>query len=187
MSIATPAAVHKFWFDTLDASGLARAQSRARWFKADSAFDTAIRNAFAETVIAAGQDQLEHWCATPQGWLSYLLVCDQFPRNLWRGSARAFSLDERARKIARAGICEQHHRALGLDEQAFCFMPFMHSEILLDQYFSVGLFTTLRDHAPAAGRSAAGTYLRNAQQHRDTILEHGRFPYRDEALERGSA
>ncbi|MFK7915754.1 MAG: DUF924 family protein [Pseudomonadales bacterium] len=186
MEIAHPADVHQFWFGELDAQGIARDSQRRSWFLRNDDFDRAIATQFAQTVAAAERGELDHWCKIPKDWVCYLIVCDQFPRNLRRGNAAAFALDSRARQAARDGLHAQHHRQLGLDEQSFCFMPFMHSEDLLDQYLAVGLFTTLRDHATDKGRSYAGNSLRHAQQHRDTILQFGRFPYRNAALGRTS-
>lgn len=184
MSIANPKDVHAFWFGALDAHGLADDSQRRRWFARSDAFDKAIATQFTDTVAAASRGELRHWCQSPKDWVSYLIVCDQFPRNLWRNQAKAFELDTAARQAARDGLRTNHHRSLGLDEQSFCFMPFMHSEDLLDQYLAVGLFTSLRDHASGPARSHAGNSLRHAQQHRDTILRFGRFPYRNEALGR---
>lgn len=186
MSVVKPADVHAFWFGSLNAQELADDSQRRKWFTRSDTFDKAIASQFSETIAAASRGELEHWCDAPKDWVSYLIVCDQFPRNIWREHAEAFALDAVARRAARNGLQANHHRSLGLDEQSFCFMPFMHSEDLLDQYLAVGLFTTLRDHASGAGRSHAGNSLRHAQQHRDTILRFGRFPYRNQALGRAT-
>ena len=186
MSIATPEAVHRFWFGELSTAGLASTRARKHWFTPSDVFDARIAAEFADTVIAAENQKLDAWRTTPMSWVSYLVVCDQLPRNLWRGSARAFSLDEQARHAARLGLAAGLHQSLGPDEQSFCYMPFMHSEDILDQYLSVGLFASLRDRATGTARSYAGNSLRHAQQHRDTILQFGRFPHRNTALGRPS-
>lgn len=184
MTIVTPAAIHQFWFGTLNSAGLADAEHRQRWFSIDAEFDQQIAREFGATFAAARQGALQDWWDASAGWLSYLLLCDQFPRNIFRGSADAFAGDALALAAARVGLERGHHHALTLDEQAFAYLPFEHSEDPLDQYLSVGLLTTLRDHAQPELRSQAGDYLRHAQQHRDLILRFGRFPHRNAVLQR---
>lgn len=182
----SPAAVLQFWFGPLDEHGMAQPAQRQRWFQRDDDFDEQIRSQFEPWLAAAAQGQLDLWLQDPKGWLAFLILCDQFPRNLYRGSAQAFAWDERSRTAARAGINQRRHLQLGIDEQAFAFLPFEHSEDLADQYLACGLCLSLRDHSPKSLREATGTYLRHAQQHRDTILRFGRFPYRNHALGRSS-
>lgn len=181
-----PEEVLRFWFGSLDEHGLADDAHRQRWFLRSDEFDGQIRSQFEPWLAAAARGQLDSWLQGPRDWLAYLILCDQFPRNLYRGSARAFAWDEQARTAARQGISQGWHLQLGADEQAFAYLPFEHSEDLTDQYLACGLCLSLRDSSPKALREATGTYLRHAQQHRDTILRFGRFPYRNHALGRDS-
>ncbi len=174
-----------FWFGA-QSEGFAAAQHRERWFAGGSAFDTVCRERFASLSADAEAGGCQHWLATARGTLAYVLLNDQLPRNLHRGSARAFACDERALAAARGGVRARQDRDLSFDERAFFYLPFEHSEDLLDQHTSVGLFTELRDATPPGQRHLTGDYLRHAHQHRDTIRRFGRFPYRNDALGRVS-
>lgn len=185
MPPAAPEPVLHFWFGAL-AGGFADAALRRRWFKADDAFDEAIRDRFTPLQRRAEAGELDAWLTSPRGSLAYVLLTDQFPRNLYRGSARAFACDPLARAAAARGIRQGFDEALGFDERAFYYLPFEHSEDLLDQHTSVGLFTTLRDETPQGKRHLTGDYLRHAHEHRDVIRRFGRFPYRNAALGRAS-
>ncbi len=187
MSIATPEQIHQFWFGTLDSQGCADAAHRQRWFKPDAQFDQEIGRRFAPTLDAAHSGELDHWSDDARSWLSFILMCDQFPRNLFRDDAKAFASDPLALNAAKLGLQRGYDEALSVDEKAFAFLPFEHSEDRVNQFLSVGLFTSLRDHAPASQKSTAGNYLRFAQQHRDVILRFGRFPHRNAALGRASS
>ena len=177
--------LHEFWFGSLNPDGAAPADRARRWFQPDPAFDQAC-DRFADELAALPATIEPGWLISPERLLAGILLRDQIPRNLFRGDPRAFAWDAQARQLTFLTIDRGADRALGLDQRAFCYMPLMHSERLRDQYLSVGLFMTLRDTAPKALRQQAGNYLRHAQQHRDTILEFGRFPYRNAALGRSS-
>jgi len=160
----TSEAVLAFWF-----------QDPTRAWKKDPAFDAEIRDRFGDLHTAVTEGQHEAWRATPRGALAYVIVLDQFSRNLFRDDARTFATDRQARDVAEATIAAGHDRALTQQERGFLYMPFMHSEVLSDQDRSVALF----DEAP--------TYQRDfAQQHRDIIARFGRFPHRNEVLGRAS-
>ncbi|MGI9325950.1 MAG: DUF924 family protein [Pseudomonadales bacterium] len=187
MNIATPEQIHHFWFGTLDSDGCADTVHRQRWFQPDAQFDKEIGERFAQTLDAAHNDELDHWHDEAASWLSFILLCDQFPRNMFRNHAKAFASDALARKAVMLGLERGYDEALTLDEKAFAFLPFEHSENRVDQFLSVGLYTSLRDHAPSSQKSTAGNYLRYAQQHRDVILRFDRFPHRNAALARASS
>ncbi len=178
-------AVLEFWFGTLH-QGFADDATRRRWFAADDTFDAEIRARFAELPEAAAQGRLDDWKSSPQGSLAFILVTDQFTRNIYRGTARAFGFDNLALATAAAAIRAGHDRQLGYDERCFVYLPFEHSEDLIDQHTSVGLFTRLRDDTPAGKRHITGDTLRFAHQHRDIIERFGRFPHRNAVLGRTS-
>jgi uncharacterized protein (DUF924 family) len=170
------------WFGPLEA-GFADAAHRERWFAPSRSFDAALAERFAP-LVAAAAGGLDEWQQTPRGCLAYVLVCDQLPRNIYRGTARAFATDRQAVAAAREAVRTGFDLALALDERAFLYMPFQHSEDILDQHLAVGLFTALRDASPKGYRDLTGRYLRSAQQHRDLIERFGRFPHRNAALGR---
>jgi uncharacterized protein (DUF924 family) len=175
-----------FWFGELD-NGLASAATRKRWFAPDSNFDRLCKDEFGHLLELADTSALDHWHHSAQGQLAYILLTDQLPRNIFRGTAQAFRWDPLALEIARKGLQADADRQLALDERSFFYMPFEHSETLLDQHLAVGLFTYLRDTSPKQSRDVTGNTLRFAQQHRDIILKFGRFPHRNEALGRQSS
>lgn len=145
-----------------------------KWFTKDAAFDEAIRARFLTLYEKAAAGEREAWAHDPDGALALLLLLDQFPRNMFRGSPRAFATDELARAVAHGAI------SLGLDRLAphhlrgFFYLPFEHSESLADQERSVELFEGLGD----------GEMLKYAMIHRDVIAEFGRFPHRNAVLGR---
>jgi uncharacterized protein (DUF924 family) len=171
----TPDAVHAFWFQ-----GEPDRFRADPWFRRSDAFDEAIRARFAALLDPAGELALSAWTATPRGTLALVLVLDQFPRNLYRGSPLAFASDPMARAVARAALAAGIERHLTKVERAFLYLPFEHSEHLADQDASVDLFTTIADHPEMP------TVLDYALRHRDVIRRFGRFPHRNAALGRPS-
>ena len=178
--------VLKFWFGDLE-DGLADAVHRASWFSPDQAFDEACRNQFEPLLDAARGGLLTAWLTAPRSCLAFIIVCDQLPRNIHRGSSNAFALDSLALQAARLGVRQRLDRRLEWDERAFFYMPFEHSEAILDQHTAVGLYTALRDQSPKSMREVTGNNLRFAQQHRDIIERFGRFPHRNAVLGRQSS
>jgi uncharacterized protein (DUF924 family) len=115
-----------------------------------------------------------------------VIVLDQFSRNLFRGSPRSFERDGQALAAAVEGVARGDDKRLGLDERAFLYMPFMHSEELAMQDRAVALFTALAADAPAAERKPRDGAIKYAEQHREIIARFGRFPQRNGALGRTS-
>lgn len=181
--VAKPDEILYFWFGELTA-GFADDVHRTRWFSGGEPFDEEIRENFAGTVRAAAAGKLEQWLDQPPSRLAYILISDQFPRNLFRGTARAYELDSRALNAARTGVTAGMDRALTFDERSFFYMPFEHSECLIDQHACVGLFSQLRDQTPGGHRHLTGAHLRYAHQHRDIVSQFSRFPHRNDVLQR---
>ncbi len=184
MEHTDPATVIEFWFGPLT-GGFAAEERRRRWFAGDRALDEEIRSRFAAACDAAAAGSLD-WGDTPEALLALILVSDQFPRHLHRGSALAYATDPLALTTARRGIEQGLDRRLALEQRAFFYMPFQHAESRLAQHTSVGLFTALRDETPPGRRQLTGEFLRHAQQHRDIVLRFGRFPHRNGILGRES-
>jgi uncharacterized protein (DUF924 family) len=178
-----PTDILDFWFGA--AGSPERGQFRAEWFKKDAVFDETIRMRFGAVVEAALAGGLEEWekgpAASPASALALILVLDQFPRNLYRGDARAFAGDARARDVAAAVIDRGWGQQLADLERIFAYMPFEHSEAVADQERSLALFGKL-----AEGRPAFASTLDYAQRHYDIIARFGRFPHRNAALGRPS-
>jgi uncharacterized protein (DUF924 family) len=175
-----------FWFGRLNA-GLADDSHRRQWFTPDAQFDARCRQHFQHLLDKDVEPSLNAWLTTPQGRLAFIVLTDQLPRNIFRGTARAFAWDHLALQAAKQGLREEDDRKLPWDYRAFFYLPFEHSESLSDQHLAVGLFTFLRDESPKDIRQITGNYLRFAQQHRDIIARFGRFPHRNAVLGRMSS
>jgi uncharacterized protein (DUF924 family) len=164
----------EFWFGAADLTQLV--EHRDIWFKRDEAFDADIRQRFADDVERALHGELDSMAADAAGTLALLLLLDQFPRNLFRGTAKAFSGDERARKIANTAIARGFEAAMSQRHRVFLYLPFQHSEEMRDQERSVLLFATLDDERG----------YDFAVRHLDVIARFGRYPHRNAALGRQS-
>lgn len=150
-----------------------RAAGPKSWFAKDDGFDAACRR-FAPAVEAAARGELAAWMRTLEGALALVLLLDQFPRNLYRGGARAFAADPLARQAAAAAIAAGYDQATPLPERIFFYLPFEHSEDAADQARSMALFEATGDE----------DFIRYARLHRDIIERFGRFPHRNAALGR---
>jgi uncharacterized protein (DUF924 family) len=147
----------------------------ARWWKKDPTFDAEIRDRCLELHDDVMRDERVDWLETSRGTVAYVIVLDQFSRNMFRGSARMFEGDPRALAAARRATDRGFDRALSGSERLFVYMPFMHSEDIADQDRCVGLFA-----------SRLQEWLPNAEQHRDIVRRFGRFPHRNALLGRPS-
>ena len=147
-----------------------------RWFAKSEAFDADIRARFEAVYRSAAAGLLAHWEKSPEGALALLLLLDQFSRNMYRGSAQAFAADPLARRIADGAITAGYDQTFRKDLRVFFYLPFEHSEDIVDQDRSVALMTALGDKE----------FKRYAEAHRDVIKRFGRFPHRNEALGRES-
>lgn len=179
MALAATADILAFWFGRPGEADYG--QPRAAWFRKDTAFDAEIRQQFLATVEAALAGQLADWAKTPQGLLALLIALDQFPRNLFRGEAKAFAGDIQARQLAERALDQGWEQGLNAVEKLFLYLPFEHSEALADQQRSLALFTAL-----AAEHTGCAGYLDYAQRHYEVIARFGRFPHRNAALGRPS-
>lgn len=181
MTTTSPAAVLDFWF--LPAGTPGHDEFRAEWFRKDAAFDAAIRERFGALVEEALAGGLREWEADAAGSVARILLLDQFPRNLFRDSARAFAGDAQALELAQGLVAGGQDKNLPPIRRCFVFLPFEHSESLLDQERAVALFAGLRREAQTPAFESTYDY---AVRHRDIIERFGRFPHRNAALGRAS-
>ncbi len=174
-----PEAICDFWFGgpNLDAFG----ESRKAWFVKDTAFDEEIRRRFLATLESAERGELRHWRDTPKHSLSLIILLDQFPRNMFRDTPRAFATDEMALDTARFAVAHRHDQTVNSLERVFFYLPFEHSESLPDQARSVALLQALID-----ADSSRADFLDYAKRHHDVIARFGRFPHRNRILGRVS-
>jgi uncharacterized protein (DUF924 family) len=162
----SPEEVIEFW----------RAAGPEKWFTKNAAFDAEISAHFLATYEAAAAEQLAAWEASPEGAFALLIVLDQFPRNMFRGSARAFTADALARTVADRAIAQGYDQCFAVPERSFFYLPFEHSEHLADQERCVEL-------ARATGDADA---LKWAEIHAGIIRRFGRFPHRNAVLGRAT-
>jgi uncharacterized protein (DUF924 family) len=162
----TPAQVLDFWFGV----------EPEKWFSKDDAFDAAIVARFLPTYEAAAVGQLTGWEATPEDALALIIVLDQFPRNMFRGSPRTFAADALALAVAKRAVARGFDQRLGLPKRNFFYLPFTHSENLADQERCVAL----------SRQNADENTLKYAELHADIIRRFGRFPHRNAMLGRST-
>jgi uncharacterized protein (DUF924 family) len=173
-------ALREFWFGT----GSERGRPRKIWFEKNEAFDRLCAD-FREDHERAARGDYDAMADTPAGAVALVVLLDQVPRNLFRGTARAFAGDAKARAIAARAIDAGLDRALPPVERVFLYLPFEHSESVEDQRRSVALFASLPVTAefPASERDHTVDY---AHRHKAIIERFGRFPHRNAALGRVS-
>lgn len=159
-----PAGIVSFW----------RKAGPDKWFVQDESLDQAVRSRFLRAYEAAASGDLADWEESAIGALALLLLMDQFPRNMFRGEQRAFATDPLARAIADRAVTRGFDQATDPAMRQFFYLPFMHSEALIDQERSVRLYEALGE----------AEQLRHAMEHRDVVQRFGRFPHRNQALGR---
>ena len=176
---AQAAAILQFWFG---AEGSAEYElQRPEWFRKDAEFDALIARTFGPLIDAALVGRLASWARAPQSALAQVLLLDQFTRNAFRDSPRAFAGDVRACAAAEAMVATAQDQALPMLQRSFVYLPFEHSEQLSQQHDSVRLFSALVQQAPELG-----SMLDYAERHRAVIERFGRFPHSNAALGRRS-
>lgn len=178
--------VLKFWFGEGAGVALSSEEQSARWFKKDVHFDNEIRSRFASVYDEARSGELSTWSKTPHGRLALIVVLDQFPRNMFRGTERMFESDALALREARTGFQSRDNEVFGVDGQVFFAMPFMHSESLAAQQASVAIFEEMTRRFSGDAHARAANSLDFAVRHRDIIERFGRFPHRNALVGRAS-
>jgi uncharacterized protein (DUF924 family) len=163
---ARPGDVLAFW----------REAGRERWYERDAAFDADIRGKFLRVWQQAAAGELSSWEASDDGALALVIVLDQFPRNMFRDDARAYSSDVLAREVASRAIARGVDQRVDAALREFLYVPFMHSEHLTDQLRCVELFR----HAGNAEN------LGYAEDYAAIIRRFGRFPHRNRILGRAT-
>jgi uncharacterized protein (DUF924 family) len=159
--------VLEFWFDQAN---------RRCWFDAAPDVDELVRQSLAQPHADAVEGRLDHWRGQPDGALALCILFDQAPRNIFRGSARAFATDARARSVARRILALGFDRSYPTDDhRLFCYLPFEHSEDLADQRLAVELLSE---------RTADDRAIAYARRHLEIIAKFGRFPHRNAILGR---
>jgi uncharacterized protein (DUF924 family) len=175
------AALLDFWFGP--PGDLGREQFRRIWFRATPVFDAALREAFLGDYEMAAAGELAAWEAAAEPALALVLLLDQVPRNIFRGTPRAYASDAAAREMANRALDRGFDRDVPPGWRLFFYMPFHHSEDLADQRRSVALMTALPRDPDRGGSGGRGRYGR---PYVDVIERFGRFPHRNAILGRRS-
>jgi uncharacterized protein (DUF924 family) len=157
-----------FWFHELTPQD---------WFSGGERVDNLIRERFAALHQELAASLPDHALDNPKTALACVILFDQFPRNLYRGTAKAFASDDLALSIARHALARGFDEGMTVHERMFLYLPFEHSEVLADGELSVSLFENLGDE----------TGLAYAIEHRDILARFGRYPHRNEVLGRSSS
>jgi uncharacterized protein (DUF924 family) len=184
--------VRDFWFGKLPMTAQTLNQRLKLWFPEDAQpevlqqRDEGIRVRFGDLVERATRGELASWADSPRRCLSLIILLDQFPRNIYRGSARAFAGDEQALTVTLAGMQSAADGALNIVERIFFYMPLQHCEVREVQDESVAGYRRLLLEAPQELRDAFEDTLKSAEKHRSIIERFGRFPHRNRLLERVS-
>lgn len=168
-----------FWFGAAPGSP-DYGRTREVWFDESAAFDAEVHRSLAAAHEAATAGRLDAWAEGARGALALVILLDQVPRNIFRGEARAFATDEKARGVAGAAVARGFDRALMPVERMFLYLPFEHSERIDDQCRSLELFASLEADPATAG------CLAWASRHYQVIARFGRFPHRNAALGRAT-
>jgi len=166
--MSDPATVLSFWLDSVGPKG---------WYEVNPKVDADITAQFGALWQAVLDGNLDHWIDGSTGTLAFLILTDQFPRNMFRGDPRAFATDPIARDAARRALAQGWDQETPTPERQFFYMPFEHSEDPADQALAVDCFTNRMDSPETA---------LHARSHQAIINRFGRFPFRNAALGRTS-
>ncbi len=177
-----------FWFGDLCEGELSDKEKQMTWWAKSEEFDDLVRQDFEDYVLLAEKGELSHWLETPLGTLAFIIVVDQFPRNIYRDTQGAFSRDSLALHTCLEGIKKGFDRALHPMHRVFFYLPLMHSEDLDIQKMSVRKYSALEnEHASHPRiRETLACSTDFAGRHFDIIERFGRYPHRNAALGRES-
>ncbi|MCY4379513.1 MAG: DUF924 domain-containing protein [Candidatus Dadabacteria bacterium] len=177
-----------FWFGDLREGELPDKEKQMTWWMKSEEFDDLVRQRFEKYVLLAEKEELSHWLETPLGTVAFIIVVDQFPRNIYRDTPEAFSRDLLALRVCLEGIEKGFDRDLHPTHRTFFYLPLMHSEDLEIQGLSVEKYSALENeytsHPQIRETLAYSTDF--AGRHFDIIKRFGRYPHRNAALGRES-
>jgi len=177
-------AIISFWFREQELTAPQIDRRMDIWFGADEVFDHECKKEFSDDVERASDGKLDHWAHEPPGRLALILLLDQFRRNIYRNTAEAFAKDNLALKLCVEGAMVKKDQGLTPIQRAFFYMPLQHAESRKVQAKSVELFSKLAETVSPTYRETFETITQFAELHRDIIDTFGRFPHRNQLLNR---
>lgn len=184
--MTSPDEVLTFWFGERCETADEIAALVEKCFEPNPDFDAEIAARFGDLPDRALAGDLATWRDAPRSAVALILVVDQFPRNLHRGSPRAFAYDDFALEVASAWVDEGADRRVAPIEAVFGYLPFEHAESLEAQERCVGYYEALAARVPATLQEAFSGFTGYAERHRAVIRRFGRFPHRNAVLGRES-
>ena len=167
-----------FWFKEQELSAPQIDRRMDIWFGEDPVFDHEIEKEFSDDIEKASDGKLDHWADEPHGRLAVILLLDQFRRNIYRGSAKAFEMDNAALKLCVEGAMQKKDRGLTAIQRAFFYMPLQHAESRKVQAKSVELYTKLAEAVSPTFKDTFLTIAQFAELPRESADLYGRFPHR---------
>jgi len=173
-----------FWFKEQELTAPQIDRRMDKWFSEDPVFDHEIEKEFSDDISAASAGTLDHWASDPHGRLALIILIDQFRRNIYRNTAKAFSKDRLALKLCVEGAMEKKDRSLTPIQRVFFYMPLQHAESRKVQAKSVELYNRLAEAVSPTYRETFLTVAQFAELHKDIVDQYGRFPHRNELLNR---
>ncbi len=180
--------VRRFWFGKAPLKPEGVAAQLALWFGGDAEeqhrTDEQVRSRFGSLIERAAAGELAAWADSPRRRLSLILLLDQFPRHVYRGTERAFAADREALALTLSGMQSAADAALTPVERIFFYMPLQHAELRDAQEESVAAYRRLLSEAPAELDAVFTSALESAELHRSIVARFGRFPHRNRVLER---
>jgi uncharacterized protein (DUF924 family) len=179
-------AILSFWFREQALSAPQIDRRLDVWFGEDPVFDHEIKKEFGNEIELAASGKIDHWAHKPRGRLALILLLDQFRRNVFRDTADAFSMDAKALKLCVEGTMARKNRGLTPIEQVFFYMPLQHAESRKVQAKSVEIYNRLAAAVSPTLRETFETIAQFAELHRDIIDRFGRFPHRNQLLDRAN-
>lgn len=184
--LKTIRSVLDFWFGTLDSEGCASPETREYWSIKDPDFDREIQKKFEGLYreIVAGEH--EDWLETTEGRVAYVVVIDQMPRNMYRGTEKMYASDEQALSVCLDAIEKGRDTQALFAHRNFLYMPLMHSENITVQDQCVALYTSWSDEVDGEQKEDVERRIGFAIRHRDIVARFGRFPHRNQILGRAS-
>lgn len=175
-----------FWFGSEELTPETAGARMKQWFSSNADFDYDIERRFGKLVSLSSKGGFDNWQEDARSNLALVILLDQFPRNLYRGTAKAFATDAKALELCKYGLARGDLKTLSPIESIFLLMPFQHAENLDDQNQGIDAYQTLSGLVPTEWNAQVNGVTDFAQRHRSVIEKFGRFPHRNEMLGRAT-
>ena len=172
-----------YWFGEIK-DGFPIENRNSVWWSGGPAIDQSIRENFGKWVTKASSEKLEHWKDDPQGRMALIILLDQFTRNIYRGTSEAFAADPLALRLCLEGIDWQQDQKLSWIERAFFYLPLVHSEDLDNHRLCIQLEEKLVASVEREHQKNLQGFLDSAIEHKEIIERFGRYPHRNQVLQR---